>query len=420
MKYTTLIGHVQSGKTHEEINFCYRSISENIPVIFITRNIISDQLQLQERILLYKEKLNVQLLRNISIDDGVSFLNSVGILILLCNSNQLNKAQCVLNKYNGIYNVCIDEVDFSLKTSDNSSKTDQILNTIKHGSNRVLGATATPFAIFSTDSALTKCRYIKPGKTYRGINSLQVKFVPPNVQSDTEIYTSLLTKERAVLLHTVSKKKSDHTTLLNNISSEWNTFTVLTYNGDGIQMICKNRPLIPFTKARSSNQYGQVILKYFYLNGVHHFHNWSISNVLQLLVDDPHHNHTHISIISGHLASRGISFVSSDFTLHLTDQYFHPGKKTHGENFIQSLRILGCYKDTTQLSLWCTEHTWKCILQHHKIINDVVHGIDNSTEWITKIQEINLEKPDTPLCRPQFTRKNVFTKINAYYNFKLK
>ena len=42
-KYLTLIGHVQSGKTIEEINYCYSSVNRKIPVIFIVRNITADQ-----------------------------------------------------------------------------------------------------------------------------------------------------------------------------------------------------------------------------------------------------------------------------------------------------------------------------------------------------------------------------------------
>ena len=57
-KYLTLVGHVQSGKTHEEINYCYNSIYEyQIPVIFIVRNIRADQLQLIARIKTYNNKL---------------------------------------------------------------------------------------------------------------------------------------------------------------------------------------------------------------------------------------------------------------------------------------------------------------------------------------------------------------------------
>ena len=106
------------------------------------------------------------------------------------------------------------------------------------------------------------------------------------------------------------------------------------------------------------------------------FENYNISEVLQILKNDPIHNHQFISIISGHLASRGISFVSSDYSLHLTDQYFSPGTNTHGENLLQSLRILGCYKDNNPLTLWCSEQTWKLIVQQNNFINNLHNSPD--------------------------------------------
>ena len=65
-KYVALIGHVQSGKTIEEINYTYQSINQNIPVVFIVRNITADQLQLKDRFNLCEKKLNVKILSHLS------------------------------------------------------------------------------------------------------------------------------------------------------------------------------------------------------------------------------------------------------------------------------------------------------------------------------------------------------------------
>ena len=181
--------------------------------------------------------------------------------------------------------------------------------------------------------------------------------------------------------------------------------TVLTYNGDGIKVICKNRNNTPFAERKTLNNYRQLINKYFIIDEgtylIHYFQNYSISEVLQLLVDDPEHNHSHISIISGHLASRGISFVSTDYSLHLTDQYLYAAKNTHGENLLQSLRILGCYSDNIPLTLWCSEKTWKAINVQNKIINNLVTGVNGSRNWMAKIKEIQINRPNRPLSRPR-------------------
>jgi hypothetical protein len=425
-KYLTLVGHVQSGKTNEEINYCYSSINNGYPVIFLVRNIRADQLQLSMRISQFNETidtpLKVKILSHGSVEQIAKSMEINSIIIVLCNRIQLKKMKEVLKIYKGEYNVCIDEVDFSIKSKNNQSESDVVLSQIKKGANHILGATATPIAVFTTQREMSKVIKLKPDKRYHGIESLNVNYVnncvTNNPQYDTptinKIYSSLLKKDSAFLLHSVTKKRKNHLSLLWFVSELFPTFTYIIYNGDGIQVLCKKRDPEHFAKNRSVNKYGQNILKYHLLKKnnyfIHFFENYSISEVLQLLVNDPFYNHTHISIISGHLASRGVSFVSSDYSLHLTDQYFNAGPQTHGESYLQSLRILGCYNDSKPLTLWCSERSWKRIIQHNKIINNIVDNIHNNSEWLTKIQEIIINKPDSPLTRPALTSK--FRKIS--------
>lgn len=411
--YLTLVGHVQSGKTIEEINYCFYSVNhQNIPVIFLVRNITADQLQLRNRFLETKSDLSVQILSSLKIPEAVDFLSKTGILISLCNHHQLEKIKEILTIFKGEYNLCIDEVDFSVKTKDETSMIDPLLSQLKEGANHILGATATPFALFSCETNLTKIKKIKPAKNYRGIDTLTINYVKPNItlhaRSDyltiKKIYTSLLKKDNCILLHSVHKNKAVHHDLQEYISIKFPEFTVITYNGDGIRVICPTRKLVPFVKNKTVNKYG-IIIKYYIIESTdlvyHLFENYNISEVLQILKNDPIHNHQFISIISGHLASRGISFVSSDYSLHLTDQYFSPGTNTHGENLLQSLRILGCYKDNNPLTLWCSEQTWKLIVQQNNFINNLVNACDNSKQWLVQIQEISIIKPENPLTRPK-------------------
>ena len=423
-KYLTLVGHVQSGKTHEEINYTYQSIENGFPVIFIVRNITADQLQLVARIHEFnktvKNALKVMILNHFSIEEIASSMENKSVTILLCNSTQLRKMRNVLKIYQGGYHVVIDEVDFSIKSkSPDASETDHILRQIKNGANHILGATATPVAVFTTEKTVNKFVKMSPGKNYHGIESLNVEFVDNFVTNDprsdtatiNKIYNTLLNKTKAVVLHNVTKKRKNHTALLNFISGLFPTFTYIIYNGDGIKVVCKNREPIPFTNPRNINRYGQNILRYHLLTDFHFFENYSISEVLQLLVDDPFYSHTHISIISGNLASRGVSFVSSDYSLHLTDQYFNPGAQTHGESYLQSLRILGCYRDNLDLTLWCNERTWNRIVQHNDIINNLVNNVHNESQWLSKIKRVIVSKPDNPLTRPKLTVP--FKKINV-------
>jgi hypothetical protein len=399
-------------------------VIHKIPIIFIVRNIIADQLQLIDRLSDFnnnnKCQMNCKIISHINNIESVNLLDNHGILVSLCNQTQLEKIVGILKIYKGEYNLCIDEVDFSLKSKDFTSKIDNVLNQLKQGATHILGATATPMALFSSDKYLSKIKKLKPNVNYCGIESLNLKYVNPyitkNPKSDIssiyEIYSNLLNKNNCVLLHMVSKNKHFHSELLYYLSELFPTFTILTYNGTGIKLICKTK--VPLAKKKSVNKYGQLINKYFFIDNVHYFINYSISEVLQILKD---HNHSHISIISGNLASRGISFVSSDYSLHLTDQYFVPGKNTHGENYLQSLRILGCYNDNIPLTLWCSIKTWKYIVEHNNIIYNLIKNVDNKTKWFEELQKVNIPKPGTPITRPKLLKGTGFNKIPLSNNF---
>lgn len=417
-KYLTLVGHVQSGKTNEEINYTYQSITNGFSVIFILRNITADQLQLATRIQEFNKTvdnpLNVKILSHNNYSAIAKSMSTNCVVILLCNRFQLRKMRDILTVYQGLYNVCIDEVDFSIKTRNMVSETDVILDQIKRGANHILGATATPVALFTSQPQIGKIIKLKPNTNYRGIDSLNIEFVDNFVTNDprsdiatiNKIYTTLSSKDHCVLLHSVTKKRKNHTNLMNFISQLFPSFTYIIYNGDGIIVLCKNRILQPFKNTRSVNKYGQNILKYHLLKeGIHRFENFSIAEVLQILVDDPYYRHTHISIISGHLASRGVSFVSTDYTLHLTDQYYVAGTTTHGENYLQSLRILGCYRDDIPLTLWCNQRCWKRIIQHNNIINNLINTVHNDSQWLTNIKKVVISRPDTPLTRPNLNAR---------------
>jgi len=420
-RYLTVVGHVQSGKTNEEINYCYRSINEHkVPVVFIVRNITADQLQLRYRFDQTDTLLNVKLLKALTVEKAVKFMESLGIIILLCNGFQLKKMEDIIVQFNKPFNLCIDEVDFSIKSKDQASIIDQHLSFIKKKAKFILGATATPFALFSSDTSLSKIKKIKPNNNYHGIESLNVNFVESciirsehdfplcDLPAMDEIYEAFLEKDQGVILHTVVKERENHTKIQTYLSELYKNMTVLTYNGDGIKVVNLERNNFPFTEKRMVNNYGQLINKYFILeNFIHCFKNYSISEVLQILKDDTEYNHTHICIIAGHLASRGISFVSTDYSLHLTDQYLYAAKNTHGENLLQSLRILGCYNDDTPLTLWCSEKTWGSIINHNKIINNLVSGVNNTTSWMAKIKRVYINKPSSPLSRPRLCNYSV-------------
>ena len=77
-----------------------------------------------------------------------------------------------------------------------------------------------------------------------------------------------------------------------------------------------------------------------------------------------------IIFIANRLSSRGLSYVSSDYTRHLTCQITRI--RTNVTSFLQSLRILGIYnyKDKLNLELVISDHEEKLFEKHVKFLNN--------------------------------------------------
>lgn len=439
IKYLTLVGSVQSGKTIEEIMYCYSSTNNyHCPVVFLVRNILADQLQLSSRLKQFNEKiqepyiLKSSPLSHLTLQSALGLLKECGIIIALCNVTQLNRLNVILSSYNGKYNLCIDEVDFSIKSSYKTTQTDIVLSKLKEGANHIMGATATPFALFSSEyNLLSKIKKINSHPNYKDIYSLEIRYIgyigyigsklTPEIkdfENMDKIYGECSLKNFCIILHTVHKKKIIHNKLLHYISEKYKTFVVLSYNGDGI--IVKNFCDKPLLKNINLNSYNQLVNKYYYQNNEHIFINFSISEVLQIIKDNHSKGDIHISIISGMLASRGISFVSTDYKWHLTDQYLHASKKTHGESLLQSLRLLGCYNDSIKLTLWCTKEIWFEIKSQHNLINKTIHELHDTNEWLLKMKNMKISsKPKRHLTRPKLSQSIKWNKDSDNFNIDI-
>jgi len=86
-------------------------------------------------------------------------------------------------------------------------------------------------------------------------------------------------------------------------------------------------------------------LKKVYLNGK--LFRIRVSNVSKII--DRFIDHPHLIFVANRLASRTVSYVSSDFSRHLTTQITKI--KSSVTNFVQGLRICGIYKDSPSLKI---------------------------------------------------------------------
>jgi hypothetical protein len=87
---------------------------------------------------------------------------------------------------------------------------------------------------------------------------------------------------------------------------------------------------------------------------------------ISLIIDDLQ-KHRSIIFIAHRVANRGISFVSSDYSRHLTHQISRVPKST--TQFIQGLRLLGIYYDRPTLKLYINPENRKTFDKHLATIN---------------------------------------------------
>lgn len=119
------------------------------------------------------------------------------------------------------------------------------------------------------------------------------------------------------------------------------------------------------------------------------FQNYSISEIITYLFQYTNK----IAIISGRMACRGISFVTTNFKKHITDMIYVPSGSSHLTRNVQDMRIYGNYpNDNIDISLYTDEENYKnniCgyILIQNKILNgeyDEINDYDDTNLLVNK------------------------------------
>ena len=160
-----------------------------------------------------------------------------------------------------------------------------------------------------------------------------------------------------VCLHNSSIYTEKHKMISDIIQKNFpNIFVTVTINSDKIHIYSKtftSKPLIINSKEHKTNK---IILK-----------DCTISNVLTILFEN---KCSHIVVIAGKLCSRGISFVTNNYTGHLTHMYLQPSKSKKASSLLQALRICGNYNDDIQLSVYTDKKTIETIKTTYIFISD--------------------------------------------------
>lgn len=390
-----LSGSVQAGKTNELLFYCWWSIFIcRRRVIYMCRNITADKIQLLDRIKLFNEQIVVNPKYHIPIS-----VKKIGLTCILANHHQIKTS---LDLFENIeYNLCIDEIDTSIKSRyKNEFKIQEHFDKLREKALHQIGATATEFAVLSTKKTLTSILVLREPDNYYGLTSLKRRYINHNTESSRmafendipnirTIYPRLMKRDSFFILHSSSSFKFVHMDTLEYLAQHYPEITVFTYNGDFTYMkVGINQP-IPFAnKKRVKNNEGLLRIP----RGI------PISEVIQEVK-----SHPYLCCISGHLAGRGISFVSSDYSRHLTDQYYSPSNSAHGETIIQGIRICGRYNDNPELNLWISRLNWGHITQQYRILKNMVSGIE-SGDITSSLSNMRIKIPGKRFSRPSIMR----------------
>ena len=307
-KYTTfntlLYGQVQSGKTQQMINLIqrYRTILPEFKIVILIQNSLLVLKQYQERF--SNNNISYQV-----IDAQSIYIENTDVILILGNTYRINNFYDCDNTPEH-YILFRDEADVK---NDNSK--------IFKNSYKCIDVTATP-----KDNIIYKKRIIiHPKSSYHGItecnNKIQLLVTFKTETTDENIvkFTErLFARQNGILLMNNYFRFSQMKTLYLQCSK-----------------IFTNTPIILLTSKRS-----------YMFNNKNHIlpDNMPINHI----IDKCKKLSNHIIIIAGRLASRGLSYVSTDYKLHITDQICTFKSRT---SFLQSLRICGNYDDQTQLNL---------------------------------------------------------------------
>ncbi len=376
-----VFGEVQSGKSNEIISYILWSILVcKRRVLVVVRNATADSEQLLRRLTYFVKGVHLErALKKVKI----ILMNKIRISSYLARSRRN-------------YNICVDEADLIIRTdSSEPTEFEQLMGELIERSKHTALITATPYALFvraaRLDLALPSVFKMIPGVNYKGLKQIQHVHVDSrssevrNGEPDPNIpliYNEFLSKDHGIILHNVTRVNKTQ----NLVAKEVRSF----YTREQLEIIVFNGQSITLYETRG--KYAK-----------------SISEALQKLKDA---GISHICIIAGAMADRGVSFVSTDYEWHLTDQYYTPPVSAHLESMTQAIRLFGCYNDSRVLTLWSMEWVWEKLQEYHKLTRRMVRKKD--------LYKIKMRlHPGGRLTRPGISRGTGWQKTGDKYMFRI-
>ncbi len=424
-KYTVIKGHVQSGKTNFMICASALFVSMGYSVVHLLRDRASDRDQIHGRLLRFQEDHNKafgQTMRVIkTAGAGAKSVDSPQIYLALCNKPSVTKVLSIVNASERPYVLFIDEVDF-VDSGDATKKYEAIQN-MKKGAYCVFGVSATIMDPLGKENITSKNIILLGTESkhgvYKGVDRIQLLEIDSNCKY-TGLVDSNLFKEdeglKAFVDEFVTRQPIRYVTrthpnicLVNICRTKGPCFkaqielgkthpklATIVYNGDGIS----------FRQGRTSFK-----------------ERTTISSCLQKLKDNGGvAKYPHIMIFAGDLAGRCISFVSEDYTWHLSDQRLLISSSCDEPELIQKIRLCGVYNDDIPLRLYTTKKTIselrKAYLRQEEIICALKsHECDESDDSV--VENTRTLMASMALSKAKFGRRNITKDEKADVKIKM-
>jgi len=410
-------GLVQSGKTEYMICLMLYMLTSGKSVVMIVRNIEDDRVQFCKRFEEFKKKYqdHFEDFKDIFLIDNVlkykKYDERPSIYLLLDNQSNIKKMNEILLKTDVRYVTIFDEADFV--DSGNGIKA-KYYDILKVRSSKIFWVSATIMDMLVKEEGISgdNIIFLNPSdkKNYKGIINNRIKMITipaskyvGSVNDDVfecnPYFYSFLEEYKSKEGFSLKDYYHPRICLVNlshcieplekaqlKIGMDYPELSVIVYNSPGL-VFQKGSKRIRGEDVNCCN----------------------VSSFLQYLKDGGE-EHTHIIIMSGYMAGRGISFVSEDYKWHLTDEYMVVSKTADEPELIQKVRLQGIYRDDIQLTLYTTEDAQKDLLKASYRIEELSKACKDNLEESKKLLT------EIPVSREKFTKRDMTKNVSAKMN----
>ena len=421
-------GLVQSGKTEYMICLMLYMLTSGKSVVMIVRNIEDDRVQFCKRFEEFKKKYqdHFEDFKDIFLIDNVlkykKYDERPSIYLLLDNQSNIKKMNEILLKTDVRYVTIFDEADFV--DSGNGIKA-KYYDILKVRSSKIFWVSATIMDMLLKEEGISgdNIIFLNPSdkKNYKGIINNRIKMITipsskyvgsvnddvfecnPYFYSFLEEYklkegfkVSSLRDSRAERINDYYHPRICLVNLSHCIEPLEKAQLKIGMDYPELSVIVYNSPGLVFQKG-SKRIRGEDV------------NCCNVSSFLQYLKDGGE-EHTHIIIMSGYMAGRGISFVSEDYKWHLTDEYMVVSKTADEPELIQKVRLQGIYRDDIPLTLYTTEDAQKDLLKASYRIEELSKACKDNLEESKKLLT------EIPISKEKFTKRDMTKNVSAKMN----